>query len=111
MAPGCLQFQLPVQPVGLAQPVTLKEQLLWLSQSRSNEMIKKIKMSELSEFDPSKYLDDDEALRFSSSGMKDCQYSHRERHWIPAFAGSEWGIRIVCDPPTQQSSHAGDDDF
>ncbi|CAM8628272.1 hypothetical protein MCEGEM3_01770 [Oxalobacteraceae bacterium] len=50
-------------------------------------MIKKIKMSELSEFDPSKYLDDDEALRFSSSGMKDCQYSHRERHWIPAFAG------------------------
>jgi hypothetical protein len=45
-------------------------------------MIKKIKMSELSEFDPSKYLDDDEALRFSSSGMKECQYSHRERHWI-----------------------------
>ena len=25
------------------------------------------------------------------------------------FAGSEWGIRIACDPPTQQSSHAGDD--
>jgi hypothetical protein len=34
-----------------------------------------------------------------------------ERRWIPAFAGSEWGIRIACDPPTQQSSHAGDDDF
>ncbi len=29
--------------------------------------------------------------------------------WIPAFAGSEWGIRVACDPPTQQSSHAGDD--
>jgi hypothetical protein len=34
-----------------------------------------------------------------------------ERHWIPAFAGSERGIWIACDPPTQQSSHAGDDDF
>jgi hypothetical protein len=32
-----------------------------------------------------------------------------ERHWIPACAGSEWGIRIACDPPAQQSSHAGDD--
>jgi hypothetical protein len=28
--------------------------------------------------------------------------------WIPAFAGSERGIRIACDPPTQQSSQAGD---
>jgi hypothetical protein len=34
-----------------------------------------------------------------------------ESRWIPAFAGSEWGIRIACDPPTQQSSHASDDDF
>ena len=61
--------------------------------------------------------------------------AHNERRWIPPcrartglqasavlracsmlhetpatpFAGSEWGIRIACDPPTQQSSHAGDD--
>jgi len=34
---------------------------------------------------------------------------HNGRRWIPAFAGSEWGIRIACDPPTQRSSHAGDD--
>jgi hypothetical protein len=34
-----------------------------------------------------------------------------ERHWIPACAGSEWGIWIACDPPTQLSSHAGDDSF
>jgi hypothetical protein len=27
------------------------------------------------------------------------------------FAGSEWGIRVACDPPAQQSSHAGDDDL
>jgi hypothetical protein len=32
-----------------------------------------------------------------------------ERRWIPAFAGSEWGIRVACDPPAQQSSRAGDD--
>jgi len=32
-----------------------------------------------------------------------------ERHWIPACAGSEWGIWIACDPPTQQSSHVGED--
>jgi hypothetical protein len=37
------------------------------------------------------------------------QLVHNESHWIPACAGSEWGIRIACDPPTQQSSHAGDD--
>jgi probable addiction module antidote protein len=42
--------------------VTLKEQLIWLGQSMSNEMIKNIKMSKLSECDPSKYLDDDEAV-------------------------------------------------
>jgi hypothetical protein len=32
-------------------------------------------------------------------------------HEIPAtpFAGSERGIRIACDPPAQQSSHASDD--
>jgi hypothetical protein len=28
---------------------------------------------------------------------------------IPVHAGSEWEIPIACDPPTQQSSHAGDD--
>jgi hypothetical protein len=34
-------------------------------------------------------------------------------HETPATpgAGSAWGIRIACDPPTQRSSHAGDDDF
>jgi hypothetical protein len=37
------------------------------------------------------------------------QMTHNERHWIPAFAGSEWGIRVACDPPTQQSSHTGDE--
>ncbi len=30
---------------------------------------------------------------------------------MPSFAGSERGIRVACDPLTQKSSHAGDDDF
>ena len=35
----------------------------------------------------------------------------RYRFWIPALAGSEWGIRVACDPPRQQLSHAGDENI
>jgi hypothetical protein len=32
-------------------------------------------------------------------------------HWIPAFAGRQWGIRIAYDTTMLQPSHASDDGF
>ncbi len=43
--------------------------------------------------------------------MNDSCRLTNERPEIPACVGSEWGILIGCDPPTQRSSHASDDDF